>query len=137
MLRFCGLLTLALNTAGAIGHRQYGTALVDAVGPALLVGWGEKGPWLLYQISAVCRATAPEPSAPQHPEAAQRATPVLPARQPVPASWTQSTARRPAGPSAGTRSALICGSAAIGPAPWSRLSAWRRPAGPGRTQSAR
>ena len=31
MLRFCGLLTLALNTAGAIGHRQYGTALVAAV----------------------------------------------------------------------------------------------------------
>ena len=34
MLRFCGLVTLALNTAGALGHRQYGTAIVDAVGPA-------------------------------------------------------------------------------------------------------
>ncbi len=74
MLRFCGLLTLALNTAGAIGHHQYGTALVDAVGPALLIGWSEVGPWLLHQIYAVCRATAPEPSAPQNPEAAQRAT---------------------------------------------------------------
>ena len=31
-LRFCGLLTLALNTAEAFGHRQFGTALVDAVG---------------------------------------------------------------------------------------------------------
>src|ERR1022692_2099057 len=41
MLRFCGLLTLALNTAGALGHRQFGTALVDAVGPALLIGWSE------------------------------------------------------------------------------------------------
>jgi hypothetical protein len=39
MLRFCGVLTLALNTAGALGHRQFGTALVDAVGPALLIGW--------------------------------------------------------------------------------------------------
>ena len=39
MLRFCGLLTLALNTAGAVGHRQFGTALVDAVGPALLIGF--------------------------------------------------------------------------------------------------
>jgi hypothetical protein len=39
MLRFCGLLTLALNTAGALGHRQFGTALVDAVGPALLIGF--------------------------------------------------------------------------------------------------
>jgi hypothetical protein len=81
MLRFCGLLTLALNTAGAISHRQFGTALVDAVGPALLIGWSEVGPWLLYQISAVCRATAPEPSAPQNTKAAQRATAVIPARQ--------------------------------------------------------
>jgi hypothetical protein len=39
MLRFCGILTLALNTAGALGHRQVGTALVDAVGPALLIGF--------------------------------------------------------------------------------------------------
>ena len=29
MLRFCGILTLVLNTAGALGHRQFGTALVD------------------------------------------------------------------------------------------------------------
>ena len=81
MLRFCGLLTLALNTAGAIGHHQYGTALVDAVGPALLIGWSEVGPWLLHQIYAACRAAAPEPSAPQNTEAAQRATAVLPAMQ--------------------------------------------------------
>ncbi len=63
MLRFCGLLTLALNTAGAVGHRQYGTALVDAVGPALLIGWSEAGPWLLRQVYAVC------PPAPEQPEA--------------------------------------------------------------------
>src|SRR5580692_7503013 len=30
MLRFCGLLTLALNTAGAIGNRQYGTVSCPA-----------------------------------------------------------------------------------------------------------
>ena len=53
MLRFCGLLTLALNTAGSIADRQYGTALVDAVGPALLMGWSEVGPWMLRQIHAV------------------------------------------------------------------------------------
>ena len=81
MLRFCGLLTLALNTAGAIGHHQYGTALVDAVGPALLIGWSEVGPWLLHQIFAVCQATAPEPSAPRNPEAVQRPAAALPARQ--------------------------------------------------------
>lgn len=51
MLRFCGLLTLALNTAGAIGHRRFGTALVDAVGPALLIGWSEVGPWMLASES--------------------------------------------------------------------------------------
>jgi hypothetical protein len=58
MLLFCGLLTLALNTAGSIAGRQYGTALVDAVGPALLMGWSEVGPWLLRQIHAVRPATA-------------------------------------------------------------------------------
>ena len=61
MLRFCGLLTVALNTAGAISHREYGTALVDAVGPALLMLWSETGPWLLRQIHAVC-PPAPTPS---------------------------------------------------------------------------
>ena len=44
MLRFCGILTLALNTSGALCHQQFGTALVDAVGPALLIGWSEVGP---------------------------------------------------------------------------------------------
>jgi hypothetical protein len=59
MLRFCGILTLALNTSGALGHRMFGTALVDAVGPALLIGWSEVGPWMLRQIYAVCAPTAP------------------------------------------------------------------------------
>ena len=54
MLRFCGVLTMALNTSGALGHRMFGTALVDAVGPALLIGWSEVGPWMLRQIYAVC-----------------------------------------------------------------------------------
>jgi flagellin-like protein len=63
MLRFCGLLTLALNTSGSLAHRQYGTALVDAVGPALLIGWSEAGPWLLRQIHAVC----PPAASPQSP----------------------------------------------------------------------
>jgi hypothetical protein len=81
MLRFCGLLTLALNTAGAIGHRQYGTALVDAVGPALLIGWSEIGPWLLRQIHTVCPPAArPQPATAQAPQAAPAAAaPALPA----------------------------------------------------------
>jgi hypothetical protein len=75
LLRFCGILTLALNIAGALGHRQYGTALVDAVGPALLIGWSEVGPWLLRQIFAVC-----SPAALAEPESVRPAPPpqVLP-----------------------------------------------------------
>ena len=61
MLLFCGILTLALNTSGAVSHHQFGTALVDAVGPALLIGWSEVGPWLLRQVYAVCSA-APQPA---------------------------------------------------------------------------
>ena len=78
MLLFCGLLTLALNTAGAIGHRQYGTALVDAVGPALLIGWSEIGPWMLRQVHAAC-----PPPAPRHPQPRPALTrpPVLPPAQ--------------------------------------------------------
>ena len=74
MLRFCGILTLALNTAGALGHRQFGTALVDAVGPALLIGWSEVGPWLLRQVYIVCSpvpGTAASPALNVH-------SPVLP-----------------------------------------------------------
>jgi hypothetical protein len=64
MLRFCGVLTLALNTSGALGHKMFGTALVDAVGPALLIGWSEVGPWMLRQIYAVSSPTAaPQPRA--------------------------------------------------------------------------
>jgi len=82
MLRFCGLLTLALNTAGSLSHRQYGTALVDAVGPALLIGWSEAGPWLLRQIHAVCPpAASPWPAAARQPEPVPAAgPPALPAR---------------------------------------------------------
>ncbi|TVZ00179.1 hypothetical protein EAS64_39730 [Trebonia kvetii] len=81
MLRFCGLLTLALNTAEAFGHRQYGTALVDAVGPALLIGWSETGPWLLRQIHAVCPPAMPEPQAQeQQPRPVPAPPAVLPAR---------------------------------------------------------
>ena len=62
MLRFCGILTLALNTSGALSHQQHGTALVDGVGPALLIGWSEVGPWLLRQIYIVC---SPVPELPE------------------------------------------------------------------------
>lgn len=50
LLTFCGLLTLALNTAEAVTHGQYGTAAVEAIGPILLICWVDTGPWLLRQI---------------------------------------------------------------------------------------
>jgi hypothetical protein len=59
LLRLCGILTLALNMAGALAHRQFGTALVDAVGPVLLIGWSEVGPSMLRQVFAVCSAAMP------------------------------------------------------------------------------
>ena len=52
LLTFCGLLTLALNTADAVTHGQYGTAAVEAIGPLLLICWADTGPWLLRQIHA-------------------------------------------------------------------------------------
>ena len=75
MLGFCGMLTLALNTSGALGHRMFGTALVDAVGPTLLIGWSEVGPWMLRQICAVYSPAALTES---EPRAATGPAPVLP-----------------------------------------------------------
>jgi hypothetical protein len=68
-LRLCGALTLALNTAGALWHLQYGTASVDAIGPVLLIGWSETGPWLLREINAVCAPAVREPTATEGPQA--------------------------------------------------------------------
>ena len=72
-LRFCGLLTLALNTAGPLWHGQYGTAAVDAIGPLLLIGWSEIGPWLLREISAICALAVREATAAGGPRAASTA----------------------------------------------------------------
>ena len=82
-LRFCGLLTLALNTAGALWRLQFGTASVDAIGPILLIGWSEIGPWLLREISAVCSRAAPATTTREKPQARQAAAglAVMPARQ--------------------------------------------------------
>lgn len=61
MLLLCGFLTLALNTGDAISRRQFGTALVDAVGPTLLIGMSEVGPWMIREIYAI-GDDAPKPS---------------------------------------------------------------------------
>jgi hypothetical protein len=56
MLCCCGLLTLALNTAGPATHHHPGAALVSAVLPVLLLGWSEVGPSLLHQLYALPQA---------------------------------------------------------------------------------
>jgi hypothetical protein len=61
MLCACGLLTLALNTAGPATHHRLGAALVSAVLPALLLGWSEVGPSLLHELYAIPHA-APDNS---------------------------------------------------------------------------
>ncbi|MFI6401495.1 SpdA protein [Streptomyces sp. NPDC050548] len=50
LLAFCGLVTLALNTAYPILSAQYGRACFDAVAPLLLIGWSEVGPRLLASL---------------------------------------------------------------------------------------
>lgn len=133
MLRFCGLLTVALNTAGAISRHQYGTAPVDTVGPALLIGWAEVGPWLLQQIYAICRETAPERPALQQPEAAPQITPDPPPRQLARARELDAGHRAETGRPI-SRDALRSsfGSAGTGPATWSAQYAPKRPPQPDR-----
>jgi hypothetical protein len=50
LLVFCGLVTLALNTAHPVLSREYGRACFDAVAPLLLIGWSEVGPRLLASL---------------------------------------------------------------------------------------
>ncbi|MCC9311943.1 DUF2637 domain-containing protein [Kitasatospora sp. RB6PN24] len=52
LMHLCGLLTLTLNTAEPVLAQHYGRALLDAVAPALLLGWGSVGPNLLRLIHA-------------------------------------------------------------------------------------
>jgi len=128
MLRFCGLLTLALNTVGALGHRQFGTALVDAVGPALLIGWSDLG-------RGCCARSTPSARPPRLGSHLRTGSPKPRLSRPRsrlacwpgPGSWTSSTAWRPAGPSPGTPSAPGCGSAGTGPAPSSPPSGPKQP----------
>ena len=44
LLIFCGFATLALNVAEPLSTGAYGTALFDAVGPVLLIGWADVAP---------------------------------------------------------------------------------------------
>lgn len=105
LLAFSGVVTLALNTSYSLAHRNFGTALVDAVGPSLLIGWAETGPWLLRQIYAARAGAVPaltdspaaEPPTPPEPEREPPAPePPRPARIPAPRPPRESSAKLPA-----------------------------------------
>lgn len=114
------MLTLALNTSGALGHRMFGVALVDAVGPALLTGSSEVGLRMFLQIYAVCSANAP--TQPEH-RAASGPTLMLPRDL---LARAQTRRRAPGGTYHATPFAIRCGSGAIGQALSSPSYAQRR-----------
>src|ERR1700733_5602843 len=96
---------------------MFGTALVDAVGPALLIGWSEVGPWMLRQIHAVCPpVTLRQPEAKPDPEPL-----VLPARLLARTRELDSEHRAATGrPISRDTLRAGCGSAGTGPAPGRR-----------------
>ncbi|AHH98521.1 hypothetical protein [Kutzneria albida] len=51
LLCCCSLATLALNVTDPLLTGTVGKALVDAVGPLLLIGWAEVGPGFLHAIA--------------------------------------------------------------------------------------
>ena len=59
LLLFASIVTLALNVAEPLIAGRYGKAAFDAVGPLLLIGWGEVGPGLIEAMQA---ADGPRPS---------------------------------------------------------------------------
>jgi hypothetical protein len=61
LLAFCGLVTLALNTAQPLLTGEIGRACFDAVAPVLLIGWSEVGPGLLGLV----HGTVPDGPGPQ------------------------------------------------------------------------
>jgi hypothetical protein len=89
-----GLAAGALNTAGAVAHRDWGKAAFDSLAPGLLIGWAEVLPWFLRQFQAVTHppvgadsrqpvhhSTAPPPTGDNGPipaAASDRAVPAVP-----------------------------------------------------------
>lgn len=73
LLGFCGLATLAINTAEPVITRQYGRAAFDAVAPLLLIGWSEVGPGLLMALHRTV------PDGPTSSRPTEDGRPVLPA----------------------------------------------------------
>ena len=53
-----GVAAWALNTAHALGERDWGKAAFDSLAPGLLLGWAEVLPWFLRQFQAVTHPPA-------------------------------------------------------------------------------
>ncbi|GAA5087535.1 hypothetical protein HNP84_010303 [Thermocatellispora tengchongensis] len=84
LLAFSGLATLALNVAEPAIQGQYGKAAFDAVGPLLLIGWSEVGPYLLSrlhhaQTAPVVHRAEDSPSPDPHPDPVAPAAALTPA----------------------------------------------------------
>lgn len=61
LLLAASVVTLLLNVADPVYAGQWGKAAFDAVGPLLLIGWGEVGPNLLRALSVVSIDTGSGP----------------------------------------------------------------------------
>ncbi|CAO5184678.1 DUF2637 domain-containing protein [Frankia sp. AiPs1] len=79
LLLFASLVTLSLNIAEPLIAGHYGRAAFDAVGPLLLIGWGEVAPDLLRAMRTT-DVNAPRSGSPTFPTASCSAEQDRPAR---------------------------------------------------------
>jgi hypothetical protein len=92
MSAVCGIVMIALNCGQALRAHQWQRAGFDAVAPALLIGWGFLGPWLLRKLADARTALAPPATGstatvPEVPAEADAQVPVVvPAHVPGPGS---------------------------------------------------
>jgi hypothetical protein len=76
LLLFASVVTLALNVAEPVIAGRYGKAAFDAVGPLLLIGWGEVAPGLIEAMHAAdLQVAVPETLAGWEPLCAGRVCP--------------------------------------------------------------
>ncbi|MEU8944242.1 SpdA protein [Streptomyces sp. NPDC048489] len=92
LLAFCGLVTLALNTAYPLSIGAYGRACFDAIAPLLLIGWSEVGPWLLASLHAQ-HPEEPTPPTRREPEPPKPSTALVRAAAEVDAKHRQAHGR--------------------------------------------
>lgn len=94
LLHFCGVLTLALNTAEPLLTGHYDRACLDTIAPLLLLGWGRVGPAFLAQFHTATDPTphleatttsipAPSPVTESEPDPAPAPEPATPAPEPL------------------------------------------------------